>query len=69
MGDILWELYGTVGDYVVWRADDVFNITDGHEPGSDGGYYELESLLKLKGLRVDDVVRDHPSPPSLAPRL
>jgi hypothetical protein len=56
-----WERYGTVGDYVVWRDEDVFNITAGDAPLSDGGYYDLEALLKLKGLRIADVDLDRTS--------
>lgn len=55
MDNVDWERYGTVGDYVVWRNDDVYNVTAGDVPFSDSGYYDLESLLKLKGLRIADV--------------
>jgi hypothetical protein len=69
MDDVLWERYGTVGDYVVWKADDIFNITHGGEPGSNSGYYQIESLLQLKGLHIDDLVLDRPAVPGPAPRI
>ncbi|MDW9481386.1 hypothetical protein GOB57_22320 [Sinorhizobium meliloti] len=67
MNVVEWERYGTVGEHVVWRGGDVFNITDGEAPLSDGGYYNLESLLKLKGFRIEDVVTAIPpaNPPTL----
>lgn len=65
MEDALWERYGTVGAYIVWRNDDVYNVTDGEAPLSDSGYYNLEALLNLKGLRFDDVVLDTPENRSL----
>lgn len=56
MEDAIWTRYGTVGAYVIWRDEDVYNVTTGEAPLSDGGYYNLETLLKLKGLRFDEVV-------------
>jgi hypothetical protein len=69
MEDKLWVRYGTVGDYVVWRSDDIFNITDGDEPRTSGGYHHLESLLKLKGLRLDDVALHRTAAPVAAYRI
>ncbi|MBY3151303.1 hypothetical protein HFO56_02740 [Rhizobium laguerreae] len=68
MEDISWERYGSVGAYVVWCDGEVFSITDGGEPLSGGGYFNLESLLKLKGLRMDDVVLER-KVPATAPRF
>jgi len=56
-----WSAAGTAGPYSVWKRDtgggEVYNVTYGGEPGpGDGGYRELESLLRLKGLSADDFV-------------
>ena len=40
MESVGWERYGTVGDYVVWRDEDVYNVTAGEVPLSDSGYYD-----------------------------
>lgn len=71
MESAFWERHGTVGTYVVWRNDDVYNVTDGEAPLSYGGYFDLEALLKLKGLRFDDVVIEtiENKPLSAAPRF
>jgi hypothetical protein len=58
MESVGWERYGTVGEYVIWQVDDVYNVTSGEPPFSDSGYYDLEALLRLKGLRFTDVVLD-----------
>lgn len=37
MAKARWVRYGVVGDYVLWRNDDVFNITNDGEPASSRG--------------------------------
>lgn len=60
-----WQIFGTVSiagtDRTIWKYDDadgqdVFQVTDGEQPTSEGGYHELESLLKLKGVKLADVM-------------
>lgn len=60
-----WTTFGTVtidrDERTIWKYEDndgrdVFQITNGDEPSSSGGYHELESLLKLKGVKMSDVV-------------
>ncbi len=59
-----WKVYGTIGDKhdtrTIWRYRDsdkryVYQMTNGDIPGGNGGYHELESLLKLKGFKLRDV--------------
>ena len=48
-----WYPFGTIGDYETFQDwDGLFNIArKGEEPGqNDGGYHDLDALLKLKGL-------------------
>lgn len=68
-----WQAFGTVvidgTDRTVWKYEDadgrdVFQVTTGNEPASNGGYRNLESLLKLKGVKISDVV---PVPSTLKP--
>lgn len=60
-----WQIFGTVSiagtDRTIWKYDDadgldVFQVTNGEQPTNEGGYHELESLLKLKGVKVSDVM-------------
>lgn len=57
---ISWEKAGSAGSYEVWRSQDdgrdVWNVSDGSEPSNEAGYYDLEALLRLKGLKLDDFV-------------
>ena len=53
-----WELYGTVQDYNVWFYDDrklkriwIVRLKTKGKPKGIGGYYDLSSALRLKGLR------------------
>jgi hypothetical protein len=54
----MWEKEKVIDEYTIWKKLDIegkpfFNITKGEEPNIEaGGYYNLESLLKLKGLKV-----------------
>lgn len=61
-----WQIFGTIvidgTDRTIWKYDDadgrdVFQVTTGDEPSSNGGYHILESLLKLKGVKMSDVVQ------------
>jgi hypothetical protein len=61
-----WQIFGTIvidgTDRTIWKYDDadgrdVFQLTAGDEPSSNGGYHSLESLLKLKGVKMSDVVQ------------
>lgn len=52
------ELYHPQGSrYIAWKATDTkgksfYQVTpDNSKPKSDGGYYSLESLMKLKNLK------------------
>jgi len=50
-----WKLIKYTKGYYLWKIKidnrDVFNVTtDGFPPANDAGYYNLESLKKLKGL-------------------
>ncbi len=50
-----WTLHGKIKEYFVWIRRDkgkaVYNITKGGQVDDiSGGYYRLDSLLKLKGL-------------------
>lgn len=58
-----WQVYGTISidgtDRTIWKYDDadgrdVFQITTDQMPTSNGGYHVLESLLKLKGVKLSD---------------
>lgn len=69
----VWEEFGTIiidgTERTIWSYDDsenrkVFQVTTGDEPSSNGGYHSLESLLKLKGVKISDVV---PAPTILKP--
>lgn len=60
-----WQTFGTVSiagmDRTIWKYDDadgrdVFQVTTGEKPTSGGGYHELESLLRLKGVKMSDVM-------------
>lgn len=60
-----WQVFGTISidgtDRTIWKYEDadgrdVFQVTTGQEPTSNGGYHLLESLLKLKGVKMRDVV-------------
>jgi hypothetical protein len=60
-----WQAYGTISidgtDRTIWKYEDtdgrdVFQVTTGDQPTSNGGYHLLESLLKLKGVKTRDVV-------------
>lgn len=54
MTTISWTLYGRIKDYFVWIRTDkgqpIYNITKDINIKGIGGYYRLDSLLKLKGL-------------------
>ncbi len=48
-----WFLLGRIGDYYIWRmtTEDrpVYNVTKTtDEPTGNGGWYTLESLLKVR---------------------
>jgi hypothetical protein len=67
-----WELHGTVDHRgsakTVWRHEDgegktVWQMTDGDAPRNASGYYDLGSLLSLKGIKMADV-----EPASVGPR-
>lgn len=46
-----WALHKEINDYMVWKhKTGVYQITKGNVPDSDAGYYDLNALLKLKGL-------------------
>jgi hypothetical protein len=60
-----WQTFGTISiagtDRTIWKYDDadgrdVFQVTTGEQPTSNGGYHQLESLLKLKGVKMSDVM-------------
>lgn len=53
--DSEWAVHGYVDGYVIWKRDDVFNVTDGDPPSSFSGYHELDALLRLKGLSAHRV--------------
>lgn len=61
-----WKCIGRIGEYAVWQADDIYNVTSGDVPLSSGGYYDLNALLALKGLRRSDM--EEPPQPLSAPR-
>lgn len=51
-----WKLTGRAGEYRVWSMDTsdgkIFNVTKNDQrPDSDAGYFELGSLLMLKGVQ------------------
>jgi len=49
-----WKKHGTAGGHVIWTDGEVYQATTGPVPGDgDGGYPVLESLLNLKGLKLD----------------
>jgi hypothetical protein len=46
-----WEKHATVGEYTVWKhAGGFYDVTKGPKPSTSGGYYDLQQLLKMKGL-------------------
>ncbi|TLX17169.1 hypothetical protein [Rhizobium sp. MHM7A] len=60
-----WQKFGTISidgtDRTIWKYDDadgrdVFQVTTGDQPTSNGGYHELESLLQLKGVKMTDIM-------------
>lgn len=54
MTTINWKQIGVATEYVVWVSyqenTPIFQVTKGETPTSDGGYYSLASILKLKGV-------------------
>lgn len=63
-----WTLHARVvlhddrPSYLVWKAEDVWQITPaGKAPENDAGYRELDALLALKGLYHHDLVLVDPS--------
>jgi len=52
--DVSWKEHSKIDDYTVWYYDkdgrQIYQITKGDKPFGEGGYYNLKSLLKLKGL-------------------
>lgn len=59
-----WRIYGRVintdVDYTIWQgltgSIPIFQITNGEDqrPGNSG-YYRLDSLLRLKGIKHNDI--------------
>jgi hypothetical protein len=51
-----WQEVQAVGKYTIWKhidstGRDIFNVTDdGNPPRTKGGYLNLHSILKLKGI-------------------
>lgn len=63
-----WEAKGKRGGYFFWKYEDedgktVYNVTkEPKPPTTDGGYYSLGYLLKVKGLlkgvTIDSIIKD-----------
>lgn len=53
--DVSWKEHSKISAYTVWYYEKgdkkVYQVTKGGKPSGEGGYYNLESLLKLKGLQ------------------
>jgi hypothetical protein len=52
-----WKKINEISGYHVWMYEDnngkrVYNVTlEDKEPDCEGGYFNLQALLKLKGIR------------------
>lgn len=62
---IAWTLYGTIlvdgQERSIWMLEDdgekaVYQMTRGEEPANRSGYYNLETLVGLKGVSIHDIV-------------
>lgn len=54
----LWAVLRKIDGYTIWKhKTGVYQITSGKVPDTDSGYFKLDSLLKLKGLKKNPLKR------------